>query len=69
VRGVRDRVLVRAQGAVVAYPENPRDADDRVLCPICKCPIDESEPTSTGGVYMYHRACWRPRGGIGEVPT
>ena len=27
------------------------------------------EPTSTGGVFMYHRACWRPKGDIGEDRT
>jgi hypothetical protein len=43
----------------MAYPENPRDAEDRVLCPICKRPIDESAPTSKGGMFVYHRACWR----------
>ena len=59
VRGVRDRVLVGARGVVVAYPENPRDAEHRVLCPICKRPIDESEPTNKGGAFVYHRACWR----------
>ena len=43
----------------MAYPENPRDAGGRVLCPICKRPIDESEPTSKGGMFVYHRACWQ----------
>jgi hypothetical protein len=62
MRGLRVCVLACAQRAVMAYPENPRDAEGRVLCPICKHPIDESEPTSTGGVFMYHRECWRPRG-------
>jgi hypothetical protein len=38
VRGVRDRVLVRAQDALEAMPENPRDGEGRVLCPICKRP-------------------------------
>jgi hypothetical protein len=46
----------------MAYPENPRDAEDRVLCPICKRPIDDAEPTNKGGMCVYHRACWHPRG-------
>jgi hypothetical protein len=33
-----------------------------MLCPICKRPILESEPISEGGAFVYHRACWRPRG-------
>jgi hypothetical protein len=49
MRGLRVCVLACAQGAVMAYPENPRDAEDRVLCPICKRSIGESEPTSKGG--------------------
>jgi len=51
----------------MAYPENPRDADDRVLCPICKRPIGSEEPTSEGGAFVYHRACWRPRGGTDDT--
>ena len=45
--------------AALAFPENPRDAEDRVLCPICKRPIGESEPTSQGGAFVCHRACWQ----------
>ena len=48
VRGVRDRVLVGAEG-VEAMPENPRDAEGRILYPICKHPIGPEEPTSEGG--------------------
>jgi hypothetical protein len=46
---------------MMAYPENPRDADNRILCPICKRSIEASDPTSAGGAFAYHRACWRPR--------
>ena len=63
MRGLRVCVLACAQGAVMAYPENPRDAEDRVLCPICKRSIGESEPTSKGGAFVYHRVCWWPTGG------
>ena len=66
MRGLRVCVLACAQGAVMAYPENSRDAEDRALCPICKRPIDPSEPTSKGGAFVYHHACWRPRGGTDD---
>jgi hypothetical protein len=69
VRGVRDRVLVRPQDAVEAMPENPRDAEGRILCPICKRPIGSEEPTSEGGAFVYHRDCWRPRGGSGRTES
>jgi hypothetical protein len=62
MRGLRVCVLACAQRAVMAYPENPRDAEGRVLCPICKRSIGESEPTSKGGAFVYHRACWLAEG-------
>jgi len=62
MRGLRVCVLARAQDAVMAYPENPRDTEERMLCPICKRSIDELEPTSKGGAFVYHRACWLGEG-------
>ena len=41
--------------------KNPRDDQDRALCPICDESI-ESHPTAEAGDFAYHMECWQPRG-------